>query len=393
MRKIVVIPDSFKGALSSAESCSAIATGILNALPDAEIVSIPVADGGEGTVDAMIAAAGGDRVSARVCGALADETVDAEYGVLSVSDTPTAVVEMAACAGLPLVEGRKAPGKTTTYGVGELMKRAIDGGAKHIIVGAGGSATTDLGCGAGAALGVKFYDGQGSEFVPTGSTLKDVARIDASKADELLSGTSVTVMCDIDNPLAGLNGAAHIFGPQKGADEAMVRELDEGLVHVAEVIKRDLGKDIAHVPGAGAAGGLGGGLLAFAGAELYPGIDTVLETVNFSSVISDADLVITGEGQIDGQSLSGKVPIGVSRWVAKNRGTGLPVVVLSGSIGDGIDDVYAEGVTAVFPIGRRPEPLDSAIAKTAENLTAAAQNVVQVCAALWAHRTDVGSID
>lgn len=378
MRKIIVIPDSFKGALTSTEACSAITSGIQH-VSDAEVVQVPVADGGEGTVEAMLAAAGGELASAEVCGVFPGETVTAHYGLLSDTD---AVVEMAECAGLPLAEGRKDAPATTTYGVGELIRHAIGSGRSHIIVGAGGSATTDLGCGAAAALGVRFYNGSDEEFVPVGATLTDVARIDATGAEEILSGISVTVMCDIDNPLAGPNGAAYVFGPQKGADPDTVKELDSGLIHVADIIKRDLDIDIAQVPGAGAAGGLGGGLLAFTGAELRPGIDTLLDAVCFTDIIKDADLIITGEGQIDGQSLSGKVPVGVSRWAAKHRGPNLPVVVLAGSIGEGIDDVYAEGVTAVFPIARRPGSLSEAIEHTAENLTATAKDVARLTAFL-----------
>lgn len=383
VKNIVVIPDSFKGAVTSSEASGAITEGLRQVLPDAAITQIPVADGGEGTVDAMLAAGTGRSITAQVCGVFPGESINATYGILdSGDDTATAVVEMAACAGLPLAEGRKSAGKTTTYGVGELIAHAIEGGSKHVIVGAGGSATTDLGCGAAAALGVRFYNRSDEEFVPVGSTLKDVARIDATGAEEILSGISVTVMCDIDNPLAGPNGAAYIFGPQKGADPDTVKELDSGLIHVANIIKRDLEIDIAQVPGAGAAGGLGGGLLAFTGAELRPGIDTLLEAVRFTDIIKDADLIITGEGQIDGQSLSGKVPVGVSRWAAKHRGPDLPVVVLAGSIGEGIDDVYAEGVTAVFPIARRPGSLSEAIEHTAGNLTATAKDVARLTAFL-----------
>lgn len=383
VKNIVVIPDSFKGAVTSSEACAAITEGLRQVLPDAVITQIPVADGGEGTVDAMLAAGTGRSITAQVCGVFPGESINATYGILdSADDTATAVVEMAACAGLPLAEGRKSAGTTTTYGVGELIAHAIKGGSKNVIVGAGVSATTDLGCGAAAALGVRFYNGSDEEFVPVGATLTDVARIDATGAEEILSGISVTVMCDIDNPLAGPNGAAYVFGPQKGADPDTVKELDSGLIHVADIIKRDLDIDIAQVPGAGAAGGLGGGLLAFTGAELRPGIDTLLEAVCFTDIIKDADLIITGEGQIDGQSLSGKVPVGVSRWAVKHRGPVLPVVVLAGSIGEGIDDVYAEGVTAVFPIARRPGSLSEAIAHTAENLTATAKDVARLTAFL-----------
>lgn len=376
---IVVIPDSFKGAVTSREAHTAIAEGIRRAAPEARITEIPVSDGGEGTVAAMLAATGGRCVPAEVCGVFPGEKVTASYGLI---DSTTAVVEMASCAGLPLAEGRKNAAGTTTYGVGELIHRAVDDGARHVIVGAGGSATTDLGCGAAAALGVRFLTGEGDSFVPVGGTLSEVAAVDASVVRETLAGVRLTVMCDIDNPLTGPAGAAAVFGPQKGADAATVEDLDAGLAHVAGIIRRDLGVDIEKTPGSGAAGGLAGGLMAFCGASIRPGIDVMLDAAGFTELIADADLVITGEGQIDGQSLSGKVPVGVARRVARERGTNVPVVVLAGSIGPDIDGVYAEGVTAVLPIGRTPESLGDAIQHTYRNLAAAAQDVVR----LWSHR-------
>ncbi|WP_182354636.1 glycerate kinase [Flaviflexus huanghaiensis] len=381
MAHIVVVSDSFKGALTSAQAHAAIADGVRRALPGARVTEIPVADGGEGTVAAMLAATGGTAVDTEVCGVFPGERVSAGYGLMR-STPPTAIVEMASCAGLPLAEGRTDSAAATTYGVGELVIRAAEAGAIRIIVGAGGSATTDLGCGAAAALGVRFFNSEGAEFVPVGATLCHVAAIDVSVARKRLAGVSLTVMCDIDNPLVGPNGAAHVFSPQKGADPETVTMLDDGLVHVARIISRDLGVDIANVPGAGAAGGLAGGLMAFCEAELQQGIDTVLEAVDFASVMSDADLVLTGEGQIDGQSLSGKVPVGVARWVTQHRGDSLPVVVLTGSVGDGIDGIYAEGITAVFSIGRGPQNLAEAMKQTASNLAASAFDVVRLYSSL-----------
>ncbi|WP_268876418.1 glycerate kinase [Corynebacterium yudongzhengii] len=245
----------------------------------------------------------------------------------------------------------------------------------------GGSATTDLGCGAAAALGVRFCDREGEPFVPVGATLKNVATVDTSRARELLDGVELTVMCDIDNPLTGEHGAACVFGPQKGADDKTVHELDAGLAHVAGIIRSDLGIDVEHTPGAGAAGGLAGGLMAFCEASIRPGIDVLLDAAGFPAVINDADLVITGEGQIDGQSLAGKVPVGVARWVQRHRGGELPVVVLAGAIGPDVEEVYREGIRAVFPIGRGPETLADAIAHTAFNLEAAARDVVRLWSA------------
>lgn len=375
---IVIVSDSFKGAITSREAHDAIALGVRRAVPQARITAIPVADGGEGTVDAMLAAGGGDIAVADVCGVFPGERVRARYGRL---DSTTAIVEMAECAGLPLADGRRQTEEATTYGVGELIREAVETGCRHVIVGAGGSATTDLGCGAAAALGVVFRDDEGEEFVPVGRTLSNVASIDTSGARRLLENVTLTVMCDIDNPLAGTTGAAHVFAPQKGADNATVQILDQGLSHVASLMARDHGIDIADIPGAGAAGGLAGGLMAFCGATLKPGIDAVLEAADFAAVIADADLIITGEGRIDGQSLSGKVPVGVARWAKRYRDD-LPVVVLAGSIGPDIDEVYGEGITAVFPIGRAPEPLHDAIEHTEENLAASAHSLVRLCSTI-----------
>lgn len=344
MRKVVLIPDSFKGTMSSSEICSIMAAAIGRHVPDAGVVQLPVADGGEGSVDAFLAAVGGERVTTTVTGPFAGEPVEAFYGRLPDG---TAVIEMAAAAGLPLVDGRQAPHRTTTHGVGELMLAAARAGARHLIVGAGGSATNDLGMGAAAALGVRFVDAEGGAFVPTGGTINKIARIDASGLDPAVAACRVTVMCDIDNPLHGERGAAHVFGPQKGATPELVAELDRQLVLGAQLIERDLGVSIADVPGAGAAGGLAGGLMAFVGAELRQGIDVVLDAVDFEAVLDGVDLVFTGEGKIDSQSLSGKVVVGVGRRAAP---LGVPVVAVVGDIADGFEPVYDEGVTAVFSI-------------------------------------------
>lgn len=344
MRKVVLIPDSFKGTMSSAEICSIMAEAIARHFPHAEVVALPVADGGEGSVDAFLAAVGGERVVERVTGPFVGEPIDAFYGRLPDG---TAVIEMAAAAGLPLVDGRQAPDRTTTFGVGELMLAAARAGAGHLIVGAGGSATNDLGLGAAAALGVRFLDADGAAFVPTGGTIERIARIDAAGLDPAVRGCRVTVMCDIDNPLHGERGAAAVFAPQKGASPEMVAELDRQLALGAELIERDLGVSIADMPGAGAAGGLAGGLMAFAGAELRQGIDVVLDAVDFEHVLTGADLVFTGEGKIDAQSLSGKVVVGVGRRAAPH---GVPVVAVVGDIGEGFEPVHDEGVTAVFSI-------------------------------------------
>lgn len=342
MRKVILIPDSFKGTLTSREICQVMAERIAAHFPRAEIVSLPVADGGEGSVEAFLAAVGGDEVVVEVTGPFPGEQISSCYGRL---DARTAVIEMAAAAGLPMVEGRQAPGRTTTYGVGELMLAAARAGARHLIVGAGGSATNDMGTGAAAAAGVRFFDASGGQFVPTGGTLDRIARIDASGLAPELRECEITVMCDIDNPLYGEQGAAAVFGPQKGATPQMVQFLDAQLRAGAAVVARDLGVEVADVPGAGAAGGLGAGLMAFFGATLRQGIDVVLDAVDFDSVVADASMVFTGEGRIDHQSMSGKVVVGVAR---RARKFGVPVVAVVGGIGDNFEGVYDEGVTAVF---------------------------------------------
>lgn len=352
MRKIVVVSDSFKGSLSSAKICKIVSQEVEAFFPACEVVGIPVADGGEGTVDCFLASLPGEKVFVEVNGPWF-EPVRAFYGRMG----ETAIIEMAAAAGLPLVGERKNPALTTTYGVGELMRHALDHGAKRLILALGGSATNDGACGAAAALGTKFFDVAGESFVPTGGTLSKIARIDNRETNRLLNGILVTAMCDIDNPMHGLNGAAAVFAPQKGASEADIAALDGELAALDAVFSRELGAQVARVPGAGAAGAMGAGALAFFGAELKRGIETVLDTVRFEERISGADFVITGEGKIDQQSLRGKVVIGVAR---RAKAAGVPVVAIVGDVGDNIGDVYEAGVTAVFSINQQAIPVSEA---------------------------------
>jgi len=376
MRKVVLIPDSFKGTMSSAEICSIMAGAISAHFPDAEVVSLPVADGGEGSVDAFLAATGGERVDEHVTGPFAGEHIASFYGRLPDG---TAVIEMAAAAGLPLVDGRRAPARTTTHGVGELMLAAARTGARHLIVGAGGSATNDLGLGAAAALGVRFVDAAGDTFVPTGGTIDRIARIDASGLDPVIGECRVTVMCDIDNPLHGERGAAHVFAPQKGADADLVAELDRQLVVGADLIARDVGARVSDVPGAGAAGGLAAGLMAFVGADLRQGIDVVLDAVDFERVAADADLVFTGEGRIDAQSLSGKVVVGVGRRAAP---LGVPVVAVVGDIADGFEPVHDEGVSAVFSINTLAIDVSRATLRARQDLATTMDEILRFARAI-----------
>ncbi|MDL2327864.1 glycerate kinase [Ruminococcaceae bacterium OttesenSCG-928-A11] len=361
MKKVILIPDSFKGSMSSLEVCEIMADAVHRYYPGAETVSIPVADGGEGSVACFLEALGGQRVPLRVQGPFGGE-MEAFYGLLPDG---TAVVEMAACAGLPLVQGRADPEKTTTYGVGQLIAHAVRQGSQKIIVGLGGSATNDGGCGAAAALGARFTGADGQPFVPTGGTLGQIDAIDLAGMEAPLRGVKITAMCDIDNPLCGPSGAAHVFGPQKGADAAAVARLDAGLAHLAAVVRRDLGKAIDTLPGAGAAGGMGGGMVAFFGAGLEMGIETVLDTVGFDALARDADLVFSGEGKLDSQSLRGKVVIGVAR---RAQAAGVPLVAVVGDIGDDIEAAYGMGVSAIFSTNRVAVPFSQAKTRSRQDL-------------------------
>lgn len=372
MEKAVLIPDSFKGTLSSKEICNSIEKTIKHHFPQCNVVSVPVADGGEGSVDCFLEALGGKRVYETVKNPYFED-MTSYYGL--INDGETAVIEMASCAGLPLVEDRKNPLKTTTYGVGQLIMAAAKKGCKKIIVGLGGSSTNDGGCGAASAVGVKFYDREGNEFIPVGGTLKDITKIDLSKRSELLNSLEIVTMCDIDNPMYGMTGAAYIFGPQKGADYNMVEELDKGLINLCNVINKDLKIDLKDVPGGGAAGAMGAGMIAFFKSKLQMGIDTVLEAVNFDKVISDADMIFTGEGKLDSQSLRGKVVIGVARR-AKNKN--IPVTAIVGGSEDNIEAAYAMGVTSVFTINRLPQDFQISRFKSKENLEATIDNILRL---------------
>lgn len=373
MNKILLIPDSFKGTMSSAEICEIMTQVLHKHLPHAEIISVPVADGGEGSVDSFLAAMGGEKIPVRVKGPYF-EAVDSFYGLLPGK---VAVIEMAAAAGLPMVGDERHAEKTTTYGVGELMQAALDGGCEKMIMALGGSATNDGGCGAAAAMGVKFTNAAGEEFIPVGETLCDIASIDISHVDARLKGIPLITMCDIDNPLCGENGAAHVFGPQKGADEATVKLLDAGLAHMADVIKHDLSCDILTLAGAGAAGGMGGGMVAFFGSALQMGIETVLDTVAFDTLLQGADLVFSGEGKIDYQSLRGKVVIGVARRTKK---AGVPLISVVGDIGDNIEGAYDAGVSAIFSINRVAVPYKEARPRAKSDLALTMDNILRFIA-------------
>ena len=371
MKKAVLIPDSFKGTVSSARVCELMAERIEKIFPGCTVLAPPVPAGGEGSAGAFLTAAGREQVVREATGPWF-EKCESYYGL--IDNGATAVLEMAAAAGLPMVGDRKDPRGTTTYGVGELLADAARSGAKRLVIGLGGSATNDGGCGAAAAAGVSFYNAAGEKFVPTGGTLIDIDRIDMSTRDKAFEAVEIVTMCDIDNPMYGTNGAAYIFGPQKGADPDMVVELDKGLRHLSEVIKRDVGVDVADIPGAGAAGAMGAGMVAFFGSRLQMGIETVLDTVGFDESISDADYIFTGEGKIDSQSLRGKVVIGVARRAVKQN---KPVIAIVGGADYDVDAAYGEGVTAIFPINRLPQDFSVLKEHSEENLAFTVENVLR----------------
>ncbi len=374
--KIVIAPDSFKGNLSSVEVANFIAAGIKKADQGIQVVKIPIADGGEGSTEAMVAADGGQIFPAVVTGPLG-EPVDAFWGLLS--DRETAVIEMAAAAGLHLVEeASRNPMETTTYGVGELILAALNHGAKRVIICIGGSSTNDGGCGMVQALGGKFYGLDGYELGRGGKILADIDRIDVTGLDSRIADVEFIAACDVKNPLFGPNGAAFVYAPQKGADPEMVRQLDQGLENYAKAVKRSLGIDAAQIPGSGAAGGLGAALVAFLGAQLKPGIDVVMDATNFVVKVKTADLLITGEGRTDGQTAFGKVPVGLAQAAAK---FGVPVLCLSGGLADGYEAIYDHGVTAALSNVTDAMPLKDAIENSGEMLTQAAFAITRLLTA------------
>jgi glycerate kinase len=372
MNKVILIPDSFKGTMDSAAICRIMEKQIKTHYPEAETVSIPVADGGEGTVDAFLTAMGGEKVFLTVKGPY-HEDLSAFYGL--VDDGRTAIIEMAACAGLPLVGDNKHAERTTTYGVGQLIAHAAKSGCRKIVVGLGGSATNDGGTGAASALGIRFLDNRGNSFVPVGGTLDQIQIIDMSGLCPELKDVEIVTMCDINNPLCGPQGASAVFGPQKGADEDTVKMMDQNLAHLAEVIHRDLKTDIANLPGAGAAGGMGAGMVAFLGSSLQMGIEIVLDTVRFDEIVAGADLVISGEGKMDTQSLRGKVVIGVAH---RAKAAGVPVIAVVGDIGDNIETAYDMGVTSIFSINRVAVPFKEAKMRSQNDLALTVDDIIRL---------------
>ena len=354
--KIVVAPDSFKGSVSALEAANAMEQGLRRVFPDAVIEKIPMADGGEGTVQSLVDATGGHFQTRRVLAPLENE-VDAQFGILS--DGETAVIEMASASGLTLVKPHERnPLRTTTYGTGELIHAALEAGCRRLIIGIGGSATNDGGAGMAEALGVRLLDANGKQLQRGGGNLSALRSIDVTNLHPAIAETETVVACDVNNPLTGPDGASHVYGPQKGATLEMIETLDAHLAHFDGVLTQTLGKSFNDIPGAGAAGGLGAGLMAFLAAELRLGVDIMIDAVNLKERVKGATLVFTGEGQLDFQTAFGKTPVGVAK-VAKAYG--IPVIAIAGGIAEGAEAVHDAGIDAMLGIVQEPMSLENAV--------------------------------
>jgi glycerate 2-kinase len=368
--KIVIAPDSFKESLSAFEAANAIECGFRGIFPDAEYIKLPMADGGEGTVQSLVYSTGGSIVEVVVTGPLG-EPVPSFFGLLG--DGKTAVIEMAAASGLHLVPIEKRnPLVTTTIGTGELILAAINLGVNHFIIGIGGSATNDGGAGMVQALGGRLLDKNGDEIGHGGGALSKLTSIDLSQFDVRLKDLKITVACDVDNPLTGPRGASAVYGPQKGATAEMITQLDQGLTNFANIVEKELNKPFRDIPGAGAAGGLGAGLIAFLSADLQRGVDIVLEAVRFQDHLKEAALVITGEGRIDSQTINGKTPIGVAKAAKKNN---VPVIAIAGAISKDSHIIHNHGIDALFSIVPGVTTLDYAFENAAFNMEQTAWNI------------------
>ena len=373
MKKCIIISDSFKGTLSSSEICAIAEEAVSRFFPECTLCKVPVADGGEGTVACFQEACGGELVRLTVQGPFG-EPVEAAYLQLPGGQ---AVVEMAAAAGLPLVGDRKDPRKASTYGVGQLIRHAAEQGNRKILLGLGGSCTNDGGCGCAAALGVRFLDQDGQSFIPVGETLADICSIDLS-GTSYLRDVQLTAMCDIDNPMHGPTGAAYVFGPQKGADPETVAFLDSQLASLDETIRRELGRQVADIPGAGAAGAFGAGMVAFFQAQLRPGIEAVLDLVGFDDMLEGCDMVFTGEGRLDSQSLRGKVLSGVGK---RARAHGVPVVAIVGGVTPDTEDVcdcQNAIISAIFTINRQAMDFEKSKGSSHQNYQRTFENILRL---------------
>lgn len=374
--KFVLAPDSFKESMTAKEVCQVMENGIRKVLPDAKIISVPMSDGGEGTMDSLIDATNGQKYAVKVTEPLGTP-VTAHYGILG--DQKTAIIEMAEASGLSYVpQDKRTPAtikKTTTFGTGELINAALKHDVTRVIIGLGGSSTNDGGSGMAQAIGVKFFDHNDHEITQKlgGGDLKQITRIDTIDINPKIKKTKFLLASDVTNPLTGTNGASYVFGPQKGADQATAKELDENLSHYAKII----GQNIAQTPGSGAAGGLGAGLLAFTHAKIYPGVKLVANEVHLAEKIKEADYVFTGEGGTDFQTQFGKTPYGVAQIAKKYD---VPVISLAGYIGKGIDHLYDKGFTAIFGILAKAENIDQALKDGPQNVERTTENVVRLIA-------------
>ncbi len=372
---IVIAPQAFKQSLAARAAAIAIQNGVLRAVPDADTTLIPVADGGDGTLAALIDTTGGRFFTTEVVGPLGHH-IPAQWGVMG--DGETAVIEMALASGLALIsDAQRDPRSATTYGTGQLMRAALDAGYIRIIVGLGGSATNDGGTGMAAALGVRFLDAGGRELPPGGAALANLSAVDTSGIHPGLSAATVIGATDVTNPLCGDTGASAIFGPQKGATSEMITELDACLANLARVIQADLSLDVSNTPGAGAAGGLGAGLIAFANCDLRSGIDMVCDALDFDRHAANADLIITGEGRADRSTVFDKAPVGIAR---RGRALGVPTLLLAGSLGEGYDVLYQHGIDAIMPIAEEPSTLESSLRNGEILLERAAERAVRLYA-------------
>ena len=370
--KVVIAPQAFKGSISALEVAKAIDEGVRRVLSETETVLVPVADGGDGTLETLVESSGGEIRASEVTGPLGDKVV-AQWGAMG--DGRTAVIEMARTSGLALIGvDERDPLVATTYGLGEAISNALDAGFRRFIIGIGGSATNDAGAGMAQALGARLLDKDGRDLPFGGAALARLDTIDMSGFDDRARESEFSVACDVNNPLTGPEGASAVYGPQKGATPEMVADLDAALLHLADVARRDLGVEINDVPGAGAAGGLGGGLIAFLSGTLRTGVDIVLDTVGLDRLLDGADLVITGEGQMDFQTVYDKAPIGVAR---RAKAKGIPVVAISGSLGERFTDVHQHGIDAASAITLAPMTLDEASRRAAELIASATEQALR----------------
>lgn len=378
MKKFVLAPDSFKESMTAKEVCVAMEKGIRKVFSDAEIVHVPMADGGEGTVESLVDATNGYKEYVEVQGPLSKQKVRAYYGILG--DKKTAVIEMAQASGLMLVDPKvRNPLVTTTYGTGELIKAALNKGVSTIIIGIGGSVTVDGGIGMAQALGVKFTDKYGNNIEPTGSNLAKIDKISMENLDKRVKKVNFIIASDVENILTGKKGAAAVFGPQKGATPDEVELLDKGLIHYAEIIRRDIGKNVEDIAGSGAAGGLGAGLIAFLDAKLQSGVEVVANTVKLAEKISQADYVFTGEGGMDFQTKYGKTPFGVAQVAKKYQ---KPVFAEAGYLGERIEELYDIGISAIFGIVDKSESIEESLEKGPQNVERTTENIARLISSI-----------